>query len=102
MSVPEIAAGAAGVGSFIGLAIAAHRGASTRTRMLLTLVASAALMFLFTKHWLSLVLFAVDGLLVLGTWRFSRTRGWRLWIGLIVILLILSKLPTAFGGSDAV
>jgi alginate O-acetyltransferase complex protein AlgI len=102
MPIANIAAGVLGAVSFIGLAVAAHWGASSRTRMVLVLVASAALIFVLTQYWVALVLYAADILLVVGTWRFSRTRGWRMWIGVIVLLLIISKLPTAFAGSNAI
>jgi alginate O-acetyltransferase complex protein AlgI len=102
MLTANSAAGALGVASFIGLAVAAHRGASSRMRMMLALAACAGLIYVLTQYWFALVLYAVDILLVVGTWRFSRTRGWRVWIGVIVLLLIISKLPTAFAGSDAI
>ncbi|MCI0353061.1 MAG: hypothetical protein L0Z53_26880, partial [Acidobacteriales bacterium] len=95
MSVLNIVAWIAGVISFLGLVIAAHRGVTAPIRMGLALIATAALILLFTQNWLALALYGIDILLVLGTWRFSRTRGWKAWIVMIVACLVISKLPGA-------
>src|SRR5678815_1420363 len=93
----SLIAWALGLGAFAGLIVASHRGAATRIKLILVLITSAALIFLFTQQWFALALFLIDIALVAGTWRFSRTRGWRLWIAVIVLVLIISKLPSAFG-----
>jgi alginate O-acetyltransferase complex protein AlgI len=100
MSWITIVAWVFGIAAFIGLIITAHRGASPPMRLILVLINTAALIILFTDQPFGLVLYLVDILLVLGTWRFSRTRGWKLWIGVIVLTLILSKMPSALTGND--
>lgn len=94
-----------GLGAFLALSVAAHRGASAQTRMVLTLIATAALILVFTGQAIALAFYVIDIALVIGTWRLSRTRVWKAWIVLIALLLIASKLPgavNAAGLRDAV
>src|SRR5690554_1615260 len=91
---------AVGIGAFPGLVLAAHRGATARLRMVLALAATAALLVLFTGEAAALAFFALDVLLVVGTRRLARTRIWHVWIGVIVALLVASKLPAALAGTS--
>src|SRR5687767_15317072 len=104
MPLLNVIAWVAGIIAFVGLVITAHSGVSALIRMGLALIATAALILLFTQNWLALALYGIDILLVLGTWRFSRTRGWKVWIVVIVVCLVISKLPgalTAAGMEEA-
>ncbi len=99
MNSLSIVAWAVGVISFTGLIIAARHDGLPAVRAVLASLASAALILLLTGQPFALFLFGINVLLVLGTWRLSRTRLWWIWIILLVILLLISKLPT--GGERA-
>lgn len=83
----------AGIVAFAALIIEAHGKARPRLRALLSLSASAALIYLLTGRPLALILFTINILLVLGTWRLSWTRFWWGWILVLILLLVVSKLP---------
>lgn len=91
---------ALGLVSFIALIIAVHRSAPPRVRLALTLITTAALIWLAARQPAALGFYLLDILLVLGTWRFSRTRGWWVWIIVIVLCLVASKLPAALSRAE--
>jgi D-alanyl-lipoteichoic acid acyltransferase DltB (MBOAT superfamily) len=93
MSALEAIAATLGAASFVALLVAVRRNWPPVSRAVLALLTSTALIFLLTQQAFALVLFGVNVLLVLGTWRLSRTRLWWVWILILIALLVISKLP---------